>query len=87
MRTRSRPELVERRRAAVLRIDYPPELPVSASRDDLLEAIRDRGLAPGHFRAVLHIAIGRKISKPDGVTVSVGLTWREVAGLLKVVRR
>ncbi|MDX6722978.1 MAG: ATP-dependent helicase HrpA, partial [Solirubrobacteraceae bacterium] len=34
--------LVERRRAAVPeRIEYPPELPVSARRDDLLAAIRD----------------------------------------------
>jgi ATP-dependent helicase HrpA len=34
--------LVERRRAAAPeRIEYPPELPVSARRDDLLAAIRD----------------------------------------------
>ena len=32
---------VERRRAAVPEIAYPPELPVSARRDDLLAAIRD----------------------------------------------
>src|ERR671912_2447834 len=41
MRTRPRPDLVERRRAAALRIDYPPELPVSGRRDELLAAIRD----------------------------------------------
>ena len=41
MRTRSRPDLVERRRAAALRIDYPPELPVSGRREELLAAIRD----------------------------------------------
>src|SRR4051794_12917937 len=32
---------VERRRAAVPKVSYPPELPVSARRDDLLAAIRD----------------------------------------------
>jgi hypothetical protein len=53
---------------------------------ELLEAIRDRGLAPGHFRAILHIAIGRKVSRTDGTVVSLGLTWREVAGLLKQLR-
>ena len=41
VRTRSRPDLVERRRAAALRIDYPPELPVSGRRDELRDAIRD----------------------------------------------
>ncbi len=32
---------IERRRAAVPRISYPPQLPVAARRDDLLAAIRD----------------------------------------------
>jgi ATP-dependent helicase HrpA len=32
---------VQRRRAAVPEVSYPPELPVSARRDDLLAAIRD----------------------------------------------
>src|SRR3954468_16529981 len=32
---------VERRRAAVPTVSYPPQLPVSARRDDLLAAIRD----------------------------------------------
>jgi ATP-dependent helicase HrpA len=32
---------IERRRAAVPAVSYPPQLPVSARRDDLLEAIRD----------------------------------------------
>ena len=41
VRTRPRPDLVERRRAAALRIAYPPELPVSGRRDELREAIRD----------------------------------------------
>ena len=32
---------VERRRASVPKVSYPPQLPVSARRDDLLAAIRD----------------------------------------------
>ena len=33
--------LIERRRAAVPEIEYPPDLPVSAHRGELMEAIRD----------------------------------------------
>src|SRR5690349_19088694 len=33
--------LIERRRAAVPAVSYPPELPVSQHRDELAEAIRD----------------------------------------------
>ncbi|GLU47713.1 ATP-dependent helicase [Nocardiopsis ansamitocini] len=32
---------VERRRAAAPRVDYPPELPVSQKKDDILAAVRD----------------------------------------------
>src|SRR5829696_3341089 len=41
VRATARPDVVERRRAAALRIEYPPELPVSGRREELLEAIRD----------------------------------------------
>jgi ATP-dependent helicase HrpA len=34
-------ERLERRRAALPAIDYPPELPITARRDDLLAAVRD----------------------------------------------
>src|SRR5205823_14041565 len=53
---------------------------------ELLEAIRDNGLASGRFRGVLHIAIGRKLTRPDGAVVSTGVTWRELAALLKLLR-
>lgn len=53
---------------------------------ELLEAARDHGLAAGHLRGLLHVAIGRKVSRPDGTVVSAGLTWREVAGWLKLLR-
>src|SRR4051794_4915929 len=36
-----RDALIERRRAAVPRVEYPPELPVSEHRDELLAAVRD----------------------------------------------
>jgi hypothetical protein len=52
---------------------------------EVLEAARDRGLAVGRFRGLLHIAIGRRISK-DGKPVSAGLTWRELAPILKDLR-
>ena len=53
---------------------------------DLLEAARSNGLATGRFRGLLHIAIGRTVTKPDGTKLSAGLTWREVATLLKTLR-
>ena len=53
---------------------------------DLLEAARTNGLVAGRFRGLLHVAIGRTVSKPDGTKLSSGLTWRELAGLLKTIR-
>lgn len=53
---------------------------------EVLEAARDRGLLSGNFRAFLHIAIGRTVSRADGSVISKGLTWRELAALLKLLR-
>ena len=53
---------------------------------ELLEAVRDSGIVVGRFRGLLHVIIGRKITKPDGSLISTGLTWRELAGLLKLLR-
>lgn len=53
---------------------------------ELLEAARDKNLAAGRFRGLLHIAIGRTVSRTDGTKLSAGLTWREVAALLKLLR-
>jgi hypothetical protein len=53
---------------------------------DLLEAARTIGLVAGRFRGLLHIAIGRTVTKPDGTKLSAGLTWRDVAALLKALR-
>ena len=49
----------------------------------LLEAVRDNGLAVGHLRGVLHVAIGRKVLAADGSLLSAGVTWRELADRLK----
>ena len=53
---------------------------------DLLETARANGLAAGRFRGLLHIAIGRTVTSPDGTRLSAGLTWRELANLLKALR-
>lgn len=53
---------------------------------ELLEAAREKGLVAGRFRGLLHIAIGRTVARPDGTKLSAGLTWREVAALLKLLR-
>jgi hypothetical protein len=35
---------------------------------------------------MLHILIGRRISKADGTLLSQGLTWRQLSELLKIMR-
>ncbi len=49
----------------------------------LLEVVRDRKLAAGSLRGLFHIAIGRTVSAPDGTPIASGVTWRELATLLK----
>jgi hypothetical protein len=53
---------------------------------ELLEAARDNGLVAGRFRGLLHIAIGRSVTRSDGSKLSDGLTWRELAAVLKTLR-
>ncbi len=53
---------------------------------EFLTAVREAKLAVGNFRGLLHIAIGRTVTKPDGTLVSKGLTWRELASELKALR-
>jgi hypothetical protein len=53
---------------------------------ELLDAVRMKGLAVGRFRGLLHIAIGRRVTKIDGTVVSNGITWRELAPMLKDLR-
>ncbi len=51
-----------------------------------LELVRDQGLAAGSLGGVFHIAIGRRITNPAGEVVSAGVTWRELATLLKELK-
>lgn len=53
---------------------------------EFLEVVRQNRLDKSHLRAVLHIAIGRRIQKVDGTLVSTGITWRQLAELLRIVR-
>lgn len=49
----------------------------------LLELILARKLAEGRLRGVFHLAIGRRVTADDGSVLATGVTWRELAGLLK----
>jgi hypothetical protein len=53
---------------------------------ELLETIKRHGYARGSFRGLLHVLIGRRITLVDDTVVSAGVTWRELAALLKRVR-
>jgi hypothetical protein len=53
---------------------------------EFLSAVRDAGLAAGNFRGLLHIAIGRRITRADGSSLSAGVTWRTLAAELKHLR-
>jgi hypothetical protein len=52
----------------------------------LLEDLKRAGLQRGHTLGLLHVLIGRHVSKADGTLLGRGLTWREVAALLKKAR-
>jgi hypothetical protein len=53
---------------------------------EFLETVKQTGVARGNLRGLLHILIGRRITRPNGTVVSAGLSWREAANLLKLVR-
>jgi hypothetical protein len=53
---------------------------------EFLDDIKQRGLVAGHFLGLLHVLIGRRIARTDDTLVSNGLTWRELAALLKKTR-
>lgn len=53
----------------------------------LLEELKKRGQPQGNFLGFLHVLIGRKITRTsDKSVISTGITWRQMAGLLKKVR-
>jgi hypothetical protein len=51
-----------------------------------LESLKEGALVRGHFLGLLNILIGRRISTKDGTVISRGLSWRELASLLKRLR-
>ena len=51
-----------------------------------LDFLRREGLAEGNFLGLLNVLIGRRIEDSSGNLIANGLTWREVAQLLKKVR-
>jgi hypothetical protein len=53
---------------------------------EFLEQMRQHQLVKGHFRGLLHLLVGRTISRTDGTVLSTGLTWRQLAELLKTLR-
>jgi hypothetical protein len=53
---------------------------------ELLDLLKRQEAAQSLFLGLLHILIARRISRPDGSAVSGGLTWRELAALLKRCR-
>ncbi len=53
---------------------------------ELLEAVREHDLARGQFQGLLHLLVGRRISREDGTLVSSGTTWRDLATLFKRLR-
>jgi len=53
---------------------------------DFLADIKEHGQARGNFLGLLHVVIGRRIQKSDGTLVSAGLSWRDLAALLKKIR-
>lgn len=51
-----------------------------------LDELRRHGLSEGNFLGLLHIVIGRRISRADGTVITPGLTWRALADQLKTLR-
>ena len=52
----------------------------------LFDLLKKSGLARNHLLGMLHVLIGRRITKADGTLVSAGLGWRDLSSLLKKVR-
>jgi hypothetical protein len=51
----------------------------------LLDEVRKKGVVQGRWLGLLNVLIGRKITKGDKA-VSNGMTWRELAAVLKQAR-
>lgn len=53
---------------------------------EFLTDIKHGKITHGHFLGLLHVVIGRRITKKDGTAVTAGVTWRELAAALKKLR-
>lgn len=53
---------------------------------EFLDDLQRRGLASGLFLGMLHVLIGRRVARADGTVVANGLSWRDLAAMLKKVR-
>ncbi len=53
---------------------------------DFLDELQKTHKAQGNLLGLLHLLIGRRISRADGTVISAGQTWRQAADLLKTVR-
>lgn len=53
---------------------------------EFLDDVKRNNSARGNLRGLLHILIGRRITRADGTVVSGGLTWRALAQQLKLAR-
>ena len=52
----------------------------------LIDDLKQHGLDHGHTRGLFHLLVGRHLQRVDGTVVARGLTWRQLAFLLKKVR-
>jgi hypothetical protein len=53
---------------------------------EFLEAVRKQKASKSRFRGLLHLLIGRRITLADDTVVSAGMTWRDLAAVLKKLR-
>lgn len=51
--------------------------------EELLDLIQEQGRAQDNFLGLLHVLIGRRIEKEDGTLISNGMSWRQLATMLK----
>ena len=51
-----------------------------------LNDVKQRELARGNVLGLLNVLIGRRVTQEDGTLISAGLSYRELAALLKRVR-
>jgi hypothetical protein len=53
---------------------------------ELLDDLKQRGLADDNFAGLLNVVIGRRVARTDGTVLTNGVTWRVLAEELKRVR-